>query len=540
MGAMSDSSDDDLDFEAEAPRQALPPQVRTSHSRPNIPGRPQPNDIVGFARACCEEFALDGLLKSNVLKTAQLSTPELMIRLYARLVSFGQHIKQSNASGFLDTPEFKEYITRRLQCSILDPNIPYYVQGHTPRSVKHIIDNPVAYQVSPAAQEHFMHGKDFSSGCGDVLTQYRSEVKRKFKQLDKGIEEKLDIYTLCQRLVPQGYQLTEAHALRMSFVRIYLADYNQIVWKPKDPNRKKSFWEWLDLVKLAEFHGLSDEAQDRRLRRNLRKDLVQYPVPPGGVQSFPVHVNMQDWQAEISITMLEMAEHEIDICRRVAASQAAQSATNTPEVTNTPLRSQQEEQAGTGGGLRDHDDFSASLGAGGSRGGHGGEGGDGGDTDLQDNASHNGNGHLQGNALQHGGQGELGQQMFSHTPQELNGHTPPQAGTAPPVHVHGSGLPNSASARRHGRGAGSGIGGSRASPMGLRPLSLPMLTRSGTPTRQGQASGSAQRPQQQATAPGITQFSAASANGSLGLSFGEEQSQYDPTTSETSRGTVGY
>ncbi|KAG8709205.1 hypothetical protein FRC12_021637 [Ceratobasidium sp. 428] len=535
MGAMSDSDSDGLDFEDEVPRQAAPPQVRASHGRHNIQGGPQPNDIVGFARACCEEFALDGSLKSDVLRTAQLSTPELMIRVYARLVSFGQHIKESSANSFLDTPEFKEHITRRLQCSLLDPDIPYYVQGYTPRAVKHIVENPVSYQISPAAQEHFMHSKEFSSGCGEVLTSFRSELKRK---LDKGIEDKADIYTLCQRLVPQGYQLTEGHALRFSFVRIYLAKYNKIVWKPKDPEKKKSFWEWLDIVKLMEFYGLSDEEQDRRLRKNLRKDLKQFPVPPGGVQPFPVHANMQDWQAEISITMLEMAEHEIEICRRIAASQAAQPA-NTPEIPNVPLRSH-EEQARTGGGLGDHGDFSAGLGAGESYGGHGGEGDDDRDTNLQDNTLHNGNSRLQGNALQ-SGQGEQGQQTFLHTPQEPNGHTQLQAGAVLPVHAHGSGssTPASGSGRRL-RGAGSGIPSSRSSPMGQRPLSLPMLPRGSTPARQGQASGSAQRPQQQATTAGMTQFPAASANGSLGLSFGDEQSQYDPATSETSRGTVGY
>ncbi|KAG8757353.1 hypothetical protein FRC12_010329 [Ceratobasidium sp. 428] len=181
MGAMSNSDSDGLDFEDKVPRQAVP-QVQTSRSRPNTRHLgPQPNDIVGFARACCKEFALDGALKSDVLRMAHLCAQEPMICVYAQLLSFSQLVKESKANNFLDTPEFKEYITRRLQCSRLDPNTPYYVQGHTSRSVKHIIKNPGAYQVSAAAQEHFMHCKDFLSSCGDVLTLFCSEFKQKFK-----------------------------------------------------------------------------------------------------------------------------------------------------------------------------------------------------------------------------------------------------------------------------------------------------------------------------------------------------------------------
>ncbi|KAG8757352.1 hypothetical protein FRC12_010328 [Ceratobasidium sp. 428] len=228
---------------------------------------------------------------------------------------------------------------------------------------------------------------------------------------------------------------------------------------------------------------------------------------------------MQDWQAEISITMLKMAEHKIDICRRVAASQAAQSTTNTPEPTNMPLHSHGEEQAGTGVMVakvaRGDNDC---------------------DIDLQDNALHNGNGRLQGNTLQ-SGQGEQGPLVFLHTPQEPNRHTPLQA---LPAHTHRGGLLNPAPGLRRQRCAGLGTSSSQASPMGLRPSSLPKLARSSTPNCQDQASSSAQRPQQQATTAGMTQFPAASANRGLRLSFGEEQSQYNPTTSETSRGTVGY
>lgn len=80
-------------------------------------------------------FCLGFQLLIYINPVLQLSPPFMMVRLYARLLSFGQDVKQSTVGSFLDSAIYKEHITRRLQCGLLDPNILYYVQGTTSRFV---------------------------------------------------------------------------------------------------------------------------------------------------------------------------------------------------------------------------------------------------------------------------------------------------------------------------------------------------------------------------------------------------------------------
>ncbi|KAG9079431.1 hypothetical protein FRC06_007730, partial [Ceratobasidium sp. 370] len=306
MGALSDDDDNELDLEEDPlPPPRVQPQPSQSHiNRAHAHHRGgATNDIVAFANACCEEFGLPDMLKNDALKCAQLPLQHLLIRTYTRVLSFGQHVKHSNVSAFLMSTEFKEHITRRLQCSILDPNLLFYVKGTTARFVKHMIANPGLYQISPAVQEHFMHSREYSAAVGDVFSNYRSELKRK---TEKGSDEGLDIYSLCPTLVMRGFQLTDDHALRISFMRMYLDQYNMIVWAPKD-KKKKTFWEWLD-DKLAALYQLPEEAQVQKLQKNLRKDLKRYPIPARGMSMFPPVAHFPDWQADVSTTTLEMLD----------------------------------------------------------------------------------------------------------------------------------------------------------------------------------------------------------------------------------------
>ncbi|KAG9074088.1 hypothetical protein FRC06_010941, partial [Ceratobasidium sp. 370] len=136
MGVLSDD-DEDLDFEEDV----LPPRARHQPSRshtngPNTQHRAgSTHDIVAFTKACCEEFELTDALKNDAMKCAQMPLQHLLIRTYTRVLSFGQHVKYSNVSSFLNSNIFKEHITRRLQCSLLDPNLLFYVKGTTARFV---------------------------------------------------------------------------------------------------------------------------------------------------------------------------------------------------------------------------------------------------------------------------------------------------------------------------------------------------------------------------------------------------------------------
>ncbi|KAG9090806.1 hypothetical protein FRC06_000868, partial [Ceratobasidium sp. 370] len=291
MGVLSDE-DDDLDFEDDVPLPPRPSRSRVTVSNVQQRGGPV-SDIITFTNACCEEFGLSDVLKNDALKCAQLLSQHLLVWTYTRVLSLGQQVKHSNVSSFLNSTEFREHITRRLQCSILDPNILFYVKGTTARFVKHMIANPGVYQIPADVQENFMHSKEFSSAIGDVFSNYRSEIRRK---VEKGSNEHLDIYSLCPTLPMRGFQLTDQHALRIAFIRMYLDQYNTIVWAPKD-RKKKSFWDWLD-DKLVSFYKLPEVAQVDKLQKNLRKDLQRYPIPSGGMSMFPPIVHVPDWQAD--------------------------------------------------------------------------------------------------------------------------------------------------------------------------------------------------------------------------------------------------
>jgi hypothetical protein len=63
--------------------------------------------------------------------TAQL----IAIRQYTRVVALTHNINQSLTESFLESAEFKDHITRRIQATFLDAAIPTYVRGSTARLI---------------------------------------------------------------------------------------------------------------------------------------------------------------------------------------------------------------------------------------------------------------------------------------------------------------------------------------------------------------------------------------------------------------------
>jgi hypothetical protein len=59
--------------------------------------------------------------------------------MYTRMSAVSQQVQQSTVASFLESADFKEHITRRLQAGLLDPNIPHYVQGTTARFVVRLL-----------------------------------------------------------------------------------------------------------------------------------------------------------------------------------------------------------------------------------------------------------------------------------------------------------------------------------------------------------------------------------------------------------------
>ncbi|KAG9080949.1 hypothetical protein FRC06_005977, partial [Ceratobasidium sp. 370] len=276
------------------------------------------DDLLSFANQCCEELELNDALKDDVLKSCKLPVNFLMTRLYSRVLSFGRDVKKNTVDGFLESLTFKSHISRRILCSLLDPNNPFFVQGTKQRFVKHIIDNPGAYNIPDAVRTSFIHSKAFSSGISDNASSHRSDIRRK---VDKSIEDAVDIYTTCYRLYPEGYQCTEDHARHVAFIRMYLLEYNTTAWDGKPTS---SFWEWLD-AKLVKFRKKSKADRETSLRTNLKKDQKRFPVPVDGQSSFPAVVKAQDWQADIAVAVLAMAEQVESVPRQRAPRSRATS-----------------------------------------------------------------------------------------------------------------------------------------------------------------------------------------------------------------------
>jgi hypothetical protein len=97
---------------------------------------------------------------------------------------------QSIVDGFFDSSEFKESITIRLQATLLDPSLPSYVAGLTPRLMvcsltylclalkcllttqRHMQTNPSAYSIPKEVQANLMYSKSFFKEVGRVLSNF--------------------------------------------------------------------------------------------------------------------------------------------------------------------------------------------------------------------------------------------------------------------------------------------------------------------------------------------------------------------------------
>ncbi|KAG9075470.1 hypothetical protein FRC06_010072, partial [Ceratobasidium sp. 370] len=133
MGAASDIEDDELEFEDEHQYGQNDGQGDPTVQSASV--NADTNDLLSFANQCCEEFGLNDALKDDVFRSCKLPVQFLMVRLYSRVLSFGKDVKKNTVDGFLESSTFKNHISRRILCSLLDPNLPFYVQGTTSRFV---------------------------------------------------------------------------------------------------------------------------------------------------------------------------------------------------------------------------------------------------------------------------------------------------------------------------------------------------------------------------------------------------------------------
>ncbi|KAG8727088.1 hypothetical protein FRC10_006469, partial [Ceratobasidium sp. 414] len=114
---------------------------------------------------------------------------------------------------------------------------------------------------------------------------------------------------------------------------MYLVEYNSVTaWPGKS---KPSFWEWID-TKLVKLRKLPKQDQEAALRSNFRKDKKKFPIPVDGQSSFPTVVKPQDWQADIAVAVLVMAEQVESVPRQRAPRSKTSGSRRTPAVGAVP------------------------------------------------------------------------------------------------------------------------------------------------------------------------------------------------------------
>ncbi|CAE6471466.1 unnamed protein product [Rhizoctonia solani] len=327
-----------------------------------------PPALLAFAEGCCEEYKLSPTLKDDVMRTAALpGTTYMSIRLYARIMAMGQEVTKTRVEEFLKSNTFKETIKRRIQGGLLDPNIPYYVRGCTARFVRHMRENPSAYEIPQVVQEGLMTTKKFSSAVGEILSSFRGELRRK---IFGSIEDKTDIASTGEKLAIQGYQLSEDHLKKFALLRHISQDYIEAETEAQakramekvrnrgkgkkakvdgGPQKALAFWSYVD-TQMSRFHKFPPPKRNEVLKHMLRQDRKKYPDRTKQTRWFPPgdQLIVSRWQADASYAVQVMAGYTLTAAQEGREGQlSGPGAGEDGDHENPPA---EDEEDGTNGG----------------------------------------------------------------------------------------------------------------------------------------------------------------------------------------------
>jgi hypothetical protein len=121
----------------------------------------------------------------------------ITIRQYTRVVALTHNVNRLLTESFLDSAEFKDHVTRRVQATFLDADIPTYVRGSTARLVvsqvhtvfsclmltflrkQHMQENPASWRIPPVVHAHFINSKAFRKAIAAIASNFRGDMRRK-------------------------------------------------------------------------------------------------------------------------------------------------------------------------------------------------------------------------------------------------------------------------------------------------------------------------------------------------------------------------
>ncbi|KDN49841.1 hypothetical protein RSAG8_01906, partial [Rhizoctonia solani AG-8 WAC10335] len=316
-------SDTEIDFEDDQGGDTPPqsPRLAATHAQtiaekvasagPDLPG----NIARDYAALCCKEFGLADLDKDDVLRVSQMSPHLIAIRQYTRVVALTHNVNQLLTESFLDSAEFKDHVTRRIQATFLDATIPTYVRGSTARLIQHMQDNPSSWRISAVVHAHFVNSKAFRKAVAAVASNFRGDMRRKIK---KSMVDKLDIGALANKLCVKGYQPTNEHWRRFALLRCYMADWEKLPCHP-GKGRGVSFWVYID-TKLDKLRAqcakptkeATEVAVKQRLKANLKNDQQQFTGPASGRTKLPKNIQIPDWQRDHGKAVSDMSGYVVE------------------------------------------------------------------------------------------------------------------------------------------------------------------------------------------------------------------------------------
>ncbi|KAG8705907.1 hypothetical protein FRC11_008692, partial [Ceratobasidium sp. 423] len=345
MGIFSDDERGDLEFKEgsetssnidghEAQAGLAVPTAGSAFDQIDMSGIAASAALLAFAEGCCKEFRLSDMVREDVMHTAELPNNFLMVCLYAHAMAMGQDATKTQVNDFFRSNTFKEHIKRRIQGGLLDPNIPYYVHGCTARFVWHMRENPTLYDIPQVVQERLLTTKKFSSAIGEILSGFCGEICHK---IFGSIEDKTDIASTSEKLVIQGFQLSEDHLKHFALLRQLFEDYikaeteaqakkalqnasaqtrNHGKGKKKKldgvPQKAQALWTYID-TQMNRFWKLPKAKCTKLLKSILQQDRKKYPDPTGQARWFPPsnRLIVSPWQADASLAIQVMAGYTL-------------------------------------------------------------------------------------------------------------------------------------------------------------------------------------------------------------------------------------
>ncbi|CUA69526.1 hypothetical protein RSOLAG22IIIB_14056 [Rhizoctonia solani] len=272
----------------------------------------QLESFTDWADLCCIHYGVSDHNKNDVIEKSALSTHRLLIALFAK-VTAGE-VDRANAvvAAFPKSRAYKDQLAPRIQATLLDPKLKFYVKGVTSRIVRHIQLNPAAYGVPREVQETYLHQKPFRLDIGKTCSSFRGEKKRK---IDESIEEKEDLYTLTRKLCSTTTEATSELADRVALLRHYMQKWIETPSTAETP--RTTWWTFMD-SKLEKLWTIRKNETAQQHQNRIQKafssavtaDLKEFP-PSKQVKRFGRGVRLTQWQLNVGAAVQEMQQGDI-------------------------------------------------------------------------------------------------------------------------------------------------------------------------------------------------------------------------------------